>query len=123
MADGAPGDPIRRLVARLTHRRAAGPRADRLAEPIDPRLPEQRLFDASEHYARIAAGDDPARRTDAASAGVRTVAPTSPSDAGAPVWVRRLAEPGGDPLETGESVSVRSNPTRTATTGRRPRRP
>jgi hypothetical protein len=89
----------------------------------DHRLPEQRLLDASERYGRILAGDGTAHRgTDASAAGVRTVDATAPSDAGAPVWLRRLGEPAGilqGSVESGESDSSAAQP---SGAGRRPRR-
>jgi len=124
MAGGASTDPIRRFVARLARRPGKSAAAvDPFPAPPDPRLPEQRLIDASAHFALIASGDDPSRRTDAAAAGVRTVAPTAPADAGAPVWVRRLADPNGGALESSESVSVLPERPRPPSLGRRPRRP
>ena len=91
-----------RLIARLTRRRP--PVTEAPPAPRDPRLPEQRLIDASERYARILSGDGVARRhNDAATAGVRTVPPRDVSEAGAPVWVRRLGDgtaSGASPVET-----------------------
>jgi hypothetical protein len=88
---------------------------------VDTRLPEQRLIDAAARYDRILTGDGPSRRwNDAAAAGVRTVSPTDPSDAGAPAWVRRL----GDPTVTG-AAQAEVDPVESAPAGRpaRERRP
>lgn len=88
---GLPRLSFRRLLDRVAHRRRGF--ADAESMPPDLRLPEQRLLDASARYARIVSGDGSGhRRRDAAAAGVRTVPPTDPSDADAPVWVRRLGD-------------------------------
>ncbi len=121
MAIDPTGGRLGRLLGRLARRRPSTP--DPLAAPRDPRLPEQRLIDASERYARIVSGDGVARRhNDAASAGVRTVPPRDVSEAGAPVWVRRLGDPnagGTSPLET---VTPDADPGRAGSAPRRGRR-
>lgn len=95
---------LRRLLDRIA-RRGAGD-VDPEPMPPDLRLPEQRLLDAAARYGRIVSGDGSGHRwRDAAAAGVRTVPPTDPSDAEAPVWVRRL----GDPTVRG-SIGVEPEP-------------
>ncbi len=111
-------------------RRGPRPAArDGIAPPApDLRLPEQRLRDASERYGRFLAGDGSVHRgTGARAAGVRTVSPTAPSDAGAPAWVRRLGEPGGVPagsVETDSADPSAAQPSDAQPSGaaRRPRR-
>jgi hypothetical protein len=123
MADDAPTDPARRFIDRILRRR---PRSARPTGPADPppdlRLPEQRLIDASARYGRIPTADGPSRRTDAAAAGVRTLAPTDPADAGAPVWVRRLAEPVAGRSDPGEPASASAQSSHPSGAARRPRR-
>lgn len=119
MRQRSPIDPLRRLLTRLAGRHP-GPiatSADARLADVDLRLPEQRLIDAAARYDRIQTGDDPSRRRgNAAAAGVRTVTATHPSEAGAPVWVRRL----GDPTAT-ETAQVQGAPVESAPAGRRPR--
>lgn len=104
-------DPFHRLLDRVVRH---GPRrVDLEPMPPDPRLPEQRLLDAAARYARIVSGDGSGhRRRDAAAAGVRTVPPTEPSDADAPVWVRRLGErePGGSTVRQADQAAVPMDP-------------
>ncbi len=121
MAIDPTGGRLGRLVARLTRRRPNAP--DPLAAPRDERLPEQRLIDASERYARIVSGDGVARRhNDAASAGVRTVPPRDVAEAGAPVWVRRLGDPNAGGASPVETVAPDADPGRTGSAPRRGRR-
>jgi hypothetical protein len=123
MADDAPSDPIRRLVTRLLRRRPPSSRPPGPEDgPPDLRLPEQRLIDASARYGRIATADGPSRRTDSAAAGVRTVAATEPADAGAPVWVRRLAEPAAERTDPGEPIPASTGSSSQPGAARRPRR-
>ncbi len=124
---GRPGSTrLRRLLARLARRgRTRAP--DRLdGDPIEPdlRLPEQRLVDAAARYARILAGDGRVRRrADAAAAGVRTVPPTDPSETGQPVWVRRLADPGGTGSKPADPAAATTDePPAAASADRGPRR-
>jgi hypothetical protein len=118
-------DLLRRLLTRLVRRHPglnATPSDARMAD-VDPRLPEQRLIDAAARYDRILTGDDPSRRrSDAAAAGVRTVLPTDPSDAGAPVWVRRLGDPRAMGSATTEAAPTGQDPAGPARQPRRPRR-
>jgi hypothetical protein len=90
----------------------------------DLRLPEQRLVDAAARYGRMLAGDGRIRRrADAAAAGVRTVAPTDPSETGQPVWVRRLADPGGSGSKPADpSAAATDEPAATALAARGARR-
>ena len=103
---------FRRLVARI----AAGPpihrRQKSSVDPGDARLPEQRLLDAAARYGRILANEGQSRRrTDATAAGVRTVPPTDPADAGKPVWVRRLADSSADRGRSAEVAEPVAAPT------------
>ena len=95
MASSPRPGPVRRLLARITPdpaRKAAAPSNDP-APGGDLRLPEQRLLDVATRYGRLAVGDrPPTTGQTAAAAGFRIVAPTDPSDAGTPVWVRRLGD-------------------------------
>ena len=121
-------DPLRPLLpAVLARMFRRGPRPgsrDPVAPSLpDPRLPEQRLRDASERYGRILAGDGSDHRgTDAQSAGVRTVRATAPADAGAPAWVRRLGEPGGMPSDAPETLPTDPSTGSPSGAARRPRR-
>ena len=116
---------LRRAIARLAQRgRSRAPeRAD--VDPLEPdlRLPEQRLLDAAARYGRMLAGDGRARRReDAAAAGVRTVPPTDPSETGQPVWVRRLADPGGTGSKPADpSDAATDEPAAAASAARGPR--
>jgi hypothetical protein len=125
MREGSPTASISRLLARLA-RRPAGRKASDVGPPpakVDTRLPEQRLLDAAARYDRILTGDGPSRRwNDAAAAGVRTVRPTDPSEAGAPVWVRRLGDPTVTGAAQGEDAPVESGPAGRPPRERRPRR-
>ncbi|MDP9482338.1 MAG: hypothetical protein M3P84_03855 [Chloroflexota bacterium] len=116
----APIDPLRRFFVRIVGRRpspgALG--ADREWQTT----PEQRLLDVVARHGPIgAARAAGARRASgAAAAGVRTVAPTEPSDEFAPTWVRRMADPG--PADT-EPVATAAEATRPQGGPRRPRPP
>lgn len=100
---------LRRMLGRLVPgaiQRGRSARPDTVAGP-DLLLPEQRLLDIAARYGRVAIGDrPPTTGQSAAAAGVRVVAPTDPSDAGAPVWVRRL----GDRDPSGESAATPETP-------------
>jgi hypothetical protein len=120
----APIDPVRRLLARFFGR---GPvRGAARADPARDRAgqsPEQRLLDVVARHGRIGATEDGHSRqvSAAAAAGVRTVAPTEPSDDVAPAWVRRMAGPGA---ATGEPAATATDPAARPQGGpRRPRRP
>jgi len=79
----------------------------------DLRLPEQRLLDVAARYGWLSVGEPQSAGQPASAAGVRIVAPTEPSEAGAPVWVRRLGErdaaatpPAETPAETPAELEV-----------------
>jgi len=101
------------MIARITPgpaRRGAQPPRD-LAPGPDLRLPEQRLLDVATRYGRLAVGDKPpATGPTAAAAGVRIVAPTDPSDAGAPVWVQRLGDRDASTGSTQPNVDAAPEP-------------
>lgn len=119
----APIDPVRRLLARIVGRDRARGAAD-VGRATDRALqsPEQRLLDVVARYGRIGATEDAGTRhaSNAAAAGVRTVAPTEPSDAVAPAWVRRLADPS---TSAGDQAATAAGPARPPVRPRRPRRP
>ncbi len=111
---------IRRAFGRLVPD-AFGRQRQAEPEPTpDLRLPEQRLLDVAARYGRMAIGDRPPTSGQSAAAkGVRIVAPTDPSDAGAPVWVRRL----GDRDSSNESAPATPEPELVAPSAPRGPRP
>ena len=118
----APIDPVRRLLARIVGRdRARDTTGSGRAADRELQSPEQRLLDVVARYGRIGAAEDAGSRhvSNAAAAGVRTVAPTEPSDAVAPAWIRRLAEPSST---DGEPAGIASGPAQPPVGPRRPRR-
>ena len=122
MSRFAPIDPVRRLLARIVGRdRARDAAGSGRATDRELQSPEQRLLDVVARYGRIGAAEDAGSRhvSNAAAAGVRTVAPTDPSDAVAPAWLRRLAEP--SPTDD-EPAAVATGPARPPGGPRRPRR-
>jgi hypothetical protein len=125
MAGRPSSAPLRRLIARLARRDRTSAPVGPDGAPLEPdlRLPEQRLVDAAARYGRILAGDARTRRrADAAAAGVRTVPPTNPSETGQPVWVRRLANPGGSGSKPAEPPAAAADEPATVRAARGPRR-
>ena len=117
---------FRAIVASLLAHQPVRRRGQAPSPPADPRLPEQRLLDAADRFGRILSGEGQSRRrNDAAAAGVRTVPPTDPADADAPVWVRRLADPslsGGKPAAPDPAASPDPSPVTPAAATPQPRR-
>lgn len=118
----APIDPVRRLLARIVGREQAhdAGRADE-ATDREAQSPERRLLDVVARYGPASAAEEAGSRqvSRAAAAGVRTVAPTDPSDAVAPAWLRRLAEPG---TTDDQPAAVATDAARPPGGPRRPRR-
>jgi hypothetical protein len=122
-------DPLRRLLARIASRRrdvrlpSTDWRTDREAQS-----PEQRLLGVVARYGRGGSlGDIRARQlSNAAAAGVRTVAPAELSDQFEPTWVRRLSEPGtvtepGSATDPAEPAVAALSPDRPPIEPHRPR--